>query len=207
MRFGSWTLTMLCVAGTGSAQDSGTLRRIQLEVPTTIDGILCAPTKKPTTFLYASGGLESCALASDADFFGHNLPAGSWVTLTELGRPRHVWLSRDTWLQGHRCKGTGRGGWSTAFYPSGRLELCFLATEEVIAGVPCRKGNFWGEITGGVSVIFYESGQLRECGAARGFTLTGRRYRSHERVMLDVDGKPRMEPVAGLARHHAGSSL
>src|SRR5687768_955857 len=101
MRFGGWIVTMFCVAGTISAQDPGTLRRIRLEAPTTIDGILCAPTEKATTFLYRSGRLESCPLAADADFFGHRLPKGSWVTLTELGRPRHVWLSRDTRLQGH----------------------------------------------------------------------------------------------------------
>jgi hypothetical protein len=163
-----------------------------------IDGILCAPTEKATTFLYQSGHLESCPLATDADFFGHQLPKGSWVTLTELGRPRHVWLSRDTRLQGHMCKGTGRGGWSTAFHPGGQLELCFLSTEEVIGGVPCRKGNFWGEITGGVSVVFYESGQLRECGAARSFTLAGRKYRSRERVVLDVNGKPSTRVGSGF---------
>ena len=185
---------LLCLATPAGAQSRDSLRRVPLNAATTIDGVLCAAGKN-TTILYRSGRLESCPLAADADFFGHALPAGTFVTLTEAGQPRHAWLSRDTRLQGHLCKGTGRGGWSVAFYPSGRLSLCFLALEETIDGVPCRKGSFLGEISGGVSVEFYESGRLRACGAARDVTLGDRTYRPRQRVLLDPDGKPQAPPI------------
>lgn len=187
-------LLLLSLPTPTGAQAGDSLRRVPLTAATNIDGVLCAAGKN-TTILYRSGRLESCPLANDADFYGHTLPAGSFVTLTEAGQPRHVWLSRDARIQGHLCKGTGRGGWSVALYPSGRLSLCFLALEETIDGVPCRKGSFWGEIRGGVSVEFYESGKLRACGAARDFTLGNRTYRSRQRVLLDPDGKPQPLPI------------
>jgi hypothetical protein len=163
--------------------------REQLERDTIVSGIHCQGTKRSAGF-HPSGALESCALASDTEFFGHRFMAGTWVYLTELGELTSAWLIRDTELQGHICKGSGYGGWSVAFHRSGPLRICYLAQQQVIQGVPCRRGSLWGEIRGGVSVHFHETGALESCSAARRFTLDGVTFKNRQRVRLDRSGRP-----------------
>jgi hypothetical protein len=178
------------------AQERRNLRRVKLQTPTLIDGVLCDATGRSSAAFYESGRLESCPLYQADTLVGHQLKAGTWVYFDANGRLSRAWLSSDTELQGQICRGTGQGGWSVDFYPSGKLELCYLAHPAVIDGVPCRKASFWGEITGGVQVTFYESGRLRSCRAARDFTLQGRKYSRGERVELTPDGQPHRLPRA-----------
>ena len=171
------------------------LRTITIEQPRTIDGIPCGPTGKAKARLYSSGKLESCPLAVDHVLHGHTLKAKTWVYIDKFGTLTHAWLAQNTKIQGHTCKGTGYDGWVTEFYPTGRLKLCYLAEEELIQGVPCRKGSFWGEVTGGVKVSFYENGNLESCRAARDFSRAGRDYKKRRRVYLDPNGQPISAPA------------
>jgi hypothetical protein len=173
-----------------NAQEAAPLRWLKLERDTIVDGIRCGPTGRAKATFFPSGKLQACPLASDTVLFDYEFSAGTWIYLTEAGVLSRAWLSRDTALQGHACRGTGYKGWSVEFYPSGGLKLCYLADQEVIQSVPCRRASFWGEISGGVQVSFHENGQLESCGAARDFTLDSITFRKHQRVWLDLDGHP-----------------
>jgi hypothetical protein len=57
-----------------------------------------------------------------------------------------------------------------AFYPSGKLKLCFLVQNQTVQGIPCAHGGFWATLTGDdPGVSFDESGKLRACKLARDF--------------------------------------
>jgi hypothetical protein len=171
------------------AQQPSEVRRVVLPRDTVVGGTHCQATKRPAGF-YASGTLETCALAEETELFDHRFMPGTWLRFTAAGELRSAWLIRDTELQGYACKGTGFGGWAVDFYPSGRLRLCYLAHEQVIQNVPCRKGSLWGEITGGVQVTFHETGALESCSAARRFSLDGVTFEVRQRVRLDPSGRP-----------------
>ena len=173
----------------GLPQERTALLRIRLGKDTTISGVRCAPTGRARAAVFASGRLSSCPLASDTVIAQHPLAAGTWIDLTEDRALRSVWLSRDTELQGHPCKGTGYKGWSTEFYHSGRLRLCYPARETIIDGVPCRGASFRAELFGITQVVFHESGQLRSCSVARDLDRNGIRFRKRDRIELDVQGR------------------
>jgi hypothetical protein len=171
------------------AQQPEAVRQVVLEKDTVVGGIHCQATKRSAGF-YSSGTLETCALAEDTELFGHRFTNGTWLRFTDAGGLSSAWLIRDTELQGHICKGTGFGGWSVDFHRSGQLRLCYLAHEQVIQNVPCRKGSLWGEISGGVHVTFHETGSLESCSAARRFSLDGVTVKARQRVQLDPSGRP-----------------
>jgi hypothetical protein len=170
------------------AQQPGEISRVELDRDTLVSGVSCQATKRSAGF-HASGALESCALASDTELFGHRFLAGTWVYFTEMGELTSAWLIRDTKLQGHLCKGNGYGGWSVTFHRSGALRICYLAQPQVIQGVPCRKGSFWGEIRGGVHISFHDTGALESCSAARQLTLDGVTFKNRQRVRLNPSGR------------------
>jgi hypothetical protein len=177
------------------AQEPLATVRVRLSADTLVDGIRCAHTGRAyAEFFVASGRLAECPLAHDDDVGGHSLPAGTWVILDAEGRLSRAWLSRDTRIGSMLCKGTGYKDWITEFHPDGALRMCFLAEPETIQGIPCRKGTFWGEVTGGVGVYFHEDGRLRSCGLARSVTIEGVRYRRWERIWLDPEGRPTTRP-------------
>jgi hypothetical protein len=76
----------------------------------------------------------------------------------------------------------------TGFHPNGHLKYCFLVTDETIDGVPCRRGSFWGEVTGGVIVRFHDNGRLATCRLDADFTLAGRTFDRGKRIHLKPDG-------------------
>jgi hypothetical protein len=177
------------------AQQPEEVRRVVLERDTVVAGVPCQATKRSAAF-YASGALETCALAEDTELFGQSFMRGTWLGFTVAGELRSAWLIRDTELQGFVCKGTGFGGWAVNFHPSGQLRLCYLAEHQEIQSVPCRKGSLWGEITGGVQVTFHENGALESCNAAHRFSLDGMKFKARQRVRLDSSGRPLVDADA-----------
>jgi len=171
------------------AQDPAVQRR-QLRAPEIIDGVHCAPTGNFSAETYLSGALYSCPVLNDTVIAGHALFAGTWITLDTLRRLEHAWLSRNTILAGHLCKGTGYKGYSTRFREDGSLRLCFLAEDTEINGVPCIHGSFWTEIRGGTmtAATFHRDGSLAGCQASRTFTANGVRYRKWNRIARDSVG-------------------
>jgi hypothetical protein len=186
--------SMLLLPMHAATQEPVPVQAHRLRAPTVLDGTLCAKVgglldgRRAT--LYANGRLESCAIAGDIDWFGHRLPAGTWIFQHPDGAPRQAYLSRDTPLQGHRCRGTGWGGWQTTFHPNGALRTCWLAEGEVIDGVPCQRATFRGESRGTTSTVFREDGSLLSCRAAADFTRAGRNFLKGERVELPAPLPP-----------------
>jgi len=157
--FGGLMLGIACFGG--SAPPSQQYRRTLTQV-TEIQGYPCA---KGYAWFYHDGKLKSCTLAHDTDFGVARAPAGSWITLDTEGRPKILQLVHDTPILGYKCGGGNRvlgpsEGATTAFYPSGKLELCWLAEDQVVQGVPCARS---GMFSGKSGVEFYESGKLRAC--------------------------------------------
>jgi hypothetical protein len=179
-------LAVLTLAASPAAAQRASSGQLILAEPTLVDGVLCVER----AVLHASGLLHECRLAPGAEFLGHRFPSNSWVGYTLSARP-HVWLGRDTELQGLVCRGSGWRGWSTSLHHDGALRGCFLAAEAVVDEVPCRKASFVTEVLRGSSFLaLHENGRLAECVAARTFTLGGREYRRGERIRLDAEGAP-----------------
>jgi len=66
------------------------------------------------------------------------------------------------------CQGGGFLGPSegpmVAFYPSGKVKVCFLAKDRAVQGVPCSHGGFFTTLSGpDPGVHLYENGKLRQC--------------------------------------------
>ena len=181
------TITALALALPAHAQEPP-LTKVQLRGVTVIDGVSCGPTGRASAWTFLSGVLESCPIAHDTIVAGHHITAGTWLYFNENRVLLGAWFERDTRLAGHVCKGTGYKGWSVRFHPNGSLQSCFLAGEETIQGVPCRKASFWGELTGGVQVTFHDNGSLESCSAARDIRIGSVAFEKRERVWLDRNG-------------------
>jgi hypothetical protein len=143
--------------------------RKTLPAPTAIQGIPCA---KGYAWFFPGGQLQKCTVARDIPFGEIAIPSGSWITLTEDGKPRLAQMSHDAPVLGLRCRGGSLLGPSegavVALYPSGKLQQCYLAGDQTVQGVPCMSGGFFSDGRGG-GVLFYESGKLQSCRLTRGF--------------------------------------
>ena len=146
---------------------------------TEIGGVPC---RAGLAWMRPDGTLASCSLSRPAEIRGASLPAGSRVALEPDGSIRFVFLPGDTVVEGHRCRGGGHD-WMTRFHPNGRLRTCWLADDEEIDGVPCRRASFWQDVFGGgASTELREDGSLAACAAAREVVVEGRSYGRGERV-------------------------
>jgi len=171
-------LAVVVAAGCGVAQtvQSGSAaQRTKLQQDTEMQGYPCA---KGYVWFYADGKLESCAVSREFVFGEAKVPVGSIVSLLQDGRPRYAMMARDSEVAGVKCSGGNRllgpsEGAMTAFYPSGKLEQCWLAGDQVVQGIPCMRGGFLGLFGDGArrdgGVKFYESGKLESCTLARDF--------------------------------------
>lgn len=162
---------------------------VDLTKPTVVGNFLCAPGHGGRQVrVFEDGALAQCELAERTAFFGHAVDAGTFVYLRADGSPESAWLPWNTRLDGHLCRGTGYRGWSVDFHRDGRLRGCYLAEDETIQGVPCRKGTFGTEVTGGAYVAFHPNGRLQSCAAARDVTIGAYSFESRSRVRLGAEG-------------------
>lgn len=151
-------VTFCCASRTADSR----IQRRNLIQPTQVQGYSCAPG--PAWF-YADGRLHSCTLAAEAHFGEADAPERSWIRLTPTGEPEFLVVSRDTQISGVVCRG-GRSaeGYTTAFYPSGRLKGCWLAGDQNVQGIPCMGATFLrSAFRRDVCAIFYEDGRLKSC--------------------------------------------
>jgi hypothetical protein len=166
---------LTAAAGNQATEQAKQLHRKSLAQETQIEGYTCA---KGVAWFYADGRLNECGVPRDTYFGVAHIPAGSWINLREDGRPDFVFLKRDTEIGGVTCSG---GNWllgpsegaSTVFYPSGKLQQCWLAGDQSIQGVPCMTSGFIGMFGDGAQrgggANFYESGKLKSCTLARDY--------------------------------------
>jgi hypothetical protein len=161
---------LLCsLASTAWAGSKPQTHRKKLDQPAEIQGYPCA---KGYAWFFADGKLANCTVARETAFGEATIPAGSWITLLPDGRPRIAQMKHDAMVAGVTCMG---GSWlgpsegaMTAFYPSGKLEGCYLAGNQTVQGVPCMNGGIFGDGLGS-GVGFYESGKLKSCKLTKDF--------------------------------------
>jgi len=149
--------------------------RTKLSQPAVIQGVPCA---KGYAWFYADGRLESCAVSREFAFGEAKLPSGSILHLLPDGRPKSAMLQHDSVVAGVKCSG---GNWllgpsesaMTAFYPSGKLQQCFLSEDQTVQGVPCMRAGSLGFFGDGAwrdgGAKFYESGKLHSCTLSRDY--------------------------------------
>ncbi len=168
---------LLLLALSASALSAQTTRRKLVE-RTIIDGITCGNTGRAYAEFHASGRLSECPLAADTTIAGHRFIADTWLRFDETGLLFAAWLSRDTDLNSHTCRGDGYKAYAVEFHPNGHLKLCYFRVETVVEGIPCIHGSFWTEVRGrGRSKVWFSAdGALARCQAARAFTAHGQSY-------------------------------
>lgn len=153
---------------------------------TDIQGYPCA---KGTVSFYDEGRLRACKVARDTPFGEAVVPAGSGIHLLLNGSPSFVFLQRNTVIGGYTCRGRDTD-YMTTFYPNGKLKICWLASDQVIQGVPCRKASLFVDVFGvGEGTRFYDTGHLKSCRLASEFAIEEKHFNKGERVFLDLDGK------------------
>ena len=153
--------------GTGSIRRhaNGRIERARLVDPAEIEGL----PSRSWVWWHADGRLDSVELARDFRYQGHEFPEGTRLFLDAQGRLRHVWLSRDTSLDGFPCRGGAKI--AVAFHPGGRVAEFFLRGDRVIQGVPCRASLFH-------SVRVDESGRVVGCELSADYRSGERAYRA-----------------------------
>lgn len=157
-----------------------TSRREPLREPRTIEGVPCERFASYSV----DGQLVSCVLSTGHTIGPVALPANTFIALRPDRSVADVHLGENMRYDGHTCRGSGPDDWMTGFYPDGRLRYCFLAADETIDGVPCRKGTFWGEISGGVMVQFHPDGKLKSCRLTADHTVAGTLVKKGQRIWL-----------------------
>lgn len=177
-------VSTLC-AVTQAAKQSSVGR---LASPERIDGVPCDAGE--IGIFADSARLESCRLASEATVRGARLPAGTFVAFEPSGAIRFAFLpDTDPLVGGHACRGTSGHDWMTTFHPDGTLNLCWLARDEEIDGVPCARATFWKEVRGGAATRFRPDGRLASCRLSRDVTIGGQSYHSGEHVTVSDTGE------------------
>jgi len=142
----------------------GTYRQT-LAKPTEIQG---HPCDKGYAWFYSDGKLQKCTVASEIALGEFTIPAGSWITLSEEGKPSGIQAPHDIEILGLICQGGGLLGPSEgsiiAFYPTGKLKVCYLAHNQPVQGVPCAHGGVLNSLSGSDPGVHFESdGALKSC--------------------------------------------
>ena len=136
------------------------------------------PCAKGYAWFYVDGKLEDCVVSRQFAFGESMLPAGSFISLLPDGRPGYAVLQHDSEVAGVKCSGGNillgpSEGSMTVFYPSGKLEQCWLAEDQSVQGVPCVRGGIMGLFGDGArrdgGAKFYESGKLKSCTLAKDY--------------------------------------
>jgi hypothetical protein len=166
----------------GWAASQPEVHRKTLHAPTEIQGYPCA---KGYAWFFAGGRLSRCTVTREIPFGEARIPAGTYIALHPDGAPNYVQMSHDALILGMICQGgswLGSGEASVvAFYPSGKLKLCYLAGNQTVQGVPCAAGGLLASLRGvDPGVLFDESGKLRACKLAKDFGTQRKGGRFHQ---------------------------
>jgi hypothetical protein len=145
--------------------------RKTLDQPTEIQGYPC---DKGYAWFFDDGRLSRCTVTRETAFGEARIPAGTYIALNPDGTPSFIQMSHDATILGLICQGgslLGSGEASVvAFYPSGKLKVCYLAGDQSVQGVPCAAGGLLATLNGvEPGVLFYESGKLRACKLAKDY--------------------------------------
>jgi hypothetical protein len=163
-------------SGSFLRHESGALQRARLVEPTEVAGWPC----QSWIWWHADGSLDNFELAREFTVASYQLPAGTRVFLDREGRLAHAWLSRDTLLDGHTCR--GRFKIDTAFHPNGRVKAFFPPDDVEIDGVLCKASVFH-------PVYLHATGRLQQCKLARDAAVDGVSIEAGSTLRLDEHGR------------------
>ena len=164
--------TILCsLPFTGWAGVTPQSHRTKLQQPAEIQGYPCA---KGYAWFFTGGNLQRCTVSQEVVFAEARVPAESIIVLQPDGKPNYVFLGHDAEVAGYKCRGGGLLGPAegpvTAFFPNGKLKVCWLASDQTVQGVPCRHASFVADtFSGDAGVYFHESGKLKSCKLSQDF--------------------------------------
>ena len=148
---------------------------------TEIDGWPC---KQGFIAFHADWKLDELQLSKDHERNGIFMPAGTWVFPDKNGNPGVCIFQRDIEIQGYLCRGSGSGkqGFMTSFYASGKLKQFFSRDPVTVNGVVCDDSLFHG-------ISLHENGSLKQCKLNSQVDIGGVSYRSGSIICLDESGK------------------
>jgi hypothetical protein len=153
------------LSASSEAQAQKDTYRRKLAQPTEIQGYPC---DRGYAWFFSDGKLQKCTVTREIPYGEITIPAGSWITLTDDGKPWGVQMPNDAPMLGLTCQGGSFLGPSegavVSLYPNGRLHVCYLAHDQLVQGVPCSHGGFWASLTGpDPGVHFAPDGKLQRC--------------------------------------------
>lgn len=149
-----------------------------LAAETVIEGWPC---RKGFASFHADWRLDECHLSRDYERNGIVMPAGTRIFPDPRGNPGVVLFPRDVDVQGFLVRGTRKGGYMTAFYPSGKLHWFYPRDPVQVGGITCATSLF-------EAVYLHRDGGLRQCKLAETATIHGAEYRKGSVIRLDEDG-------------------
>lgn len=147
--------------------------------PIEVQGLSCEASVK----YHPNGQLRSCTLARDDSVSGQAFPEGTLLFFNESGVLTWCYLSRDTEIQGHLCKGE-KDGFRTRFYSVDKLKRIWLVRDEIIDNVPCAKYSYFS----GNDVTFHENGRLQSCKLSRDFAVGDQLFKKGDDIEFDDQG-------------------
>lgn len=155
---------------------NGQMQRAYLIEPTDVESLPC----QRWCWWYDDGRIDNVELSRDLVLQGCDFPAGSRIFFDREGRLAHAWLSRDSLIDGHLC----RGGMKidTAFHPNGRVKAFFPRRTTEIDGVPCTASVFH-------PIYLHPDGTLRQCKLAEDMTRGGETIEKGSVVVFDEAGR------------------
>src|SRR5271157_5405789 len=95
-------LSITGLPASSAAQAQGDPIRRKLAQPIEIQGYRCA---KGYAWFYSDGKLQKCTVTREMPYGEITIPAGSWITLSEDGKPRGVQMPHDAAMLGLTCQG------------------------------------------------------------------------------------------------------
>lgn len=153
----------------------------ELAEDTVIDGWPC---NKGFVAFHPDWRLDELQLSRDYERNGIFMPAGTWVFPDARGNPGTCIFPRDVEIQGYLCRGSGTGkkGFMTRFYSTGRLRLFWSREPVQVDGFVCKDSLFTG-------ISLHNNGRLQECILDQPATFSSITYRKGTRLRLDASGK------------------
>jgi len=144
------------------------------------------PVRKDFIVFYPDWRLDELQVSRDYARNGVFMPAGTWVFPDKKGNPGVCIFPRDVEVQGHLCRGSGTGkeGFMTAFYASGKLHWFYSRDPVVVDGVTCKDSLF-------EAVYLHPDGRLQQCKLDKAVTIEGVEYRRGFIIHFDQAGKVR----------------
>jgi hypothetical protein len=164
--------------------DMGPLTTTTYATPVEVQGL----TLSGDVTYYENGALYTAFVARQDTLFGHIFPAGSRITLRPDSTLKWTFLAHDAPLEGMLCRGGGHD-YMNAFHPNGRVQVAWLAGDQMVQGIPCMGASFWRDVFGrGVGVHFATNGRLIRAKLAEDIVIQGVAFEKGDHVRFDSLG-------------------